>query len=156
MAGQGRLVRAGVLVALACAAASLTACAVAAATAGEVHRDFAGVLITTQELVGGDWEVRDDPVSRTSVSSRGGPGVQIPALRVAPGAPLVGPADAARAVAEQWTALGYEVTEAPPLDAAHVVEVQASGDEGEYLIFRASDQAMTLQGESACAASAQG
>ena len=71
MAGRGRLARAGMVVALACAAASLTGCAVAAATADEVHRDFTRVLVTTQELVGGDWEVRDDPASRACANSRG-------------------------------------------------------------------------------------
>ena len=154
--GRGRLARAGVVVALACAAASLTGCAVAPATAGEVHRDFARVLLTTQELVGGEWEVRDDPVARACANSRGVAGLQVPALRVSAGAPPTGTADAARAVAEQWTALGYTVTEAPPLDGAGVVEVQARAYEGEYLIFRASVEAMTLQGESACAASTQG
>ena len=47
-------------------------------------------------------------------------------------------------------------TQTPTLDGPDVVEVQARGDEGEYLIFRASDQAMTIQGESACVASAEG
>ncbi|MCA0217991.1 MAG: hypothetical protein LCH43_11640 [Actinobacteria bacterium] len=143
------------VVALACAAASLTGCAVAAATADEAHRDFAGVLVTTQELVGRDWEVRDDPDSRACANSHGVAGLQAPALRVAAGASRAGSADAARAVAEQWTALGYEVTQTPTLAGPDVVEVQARGDEGEYLIFRASDQAMTLQGESACVASAE-
>mgnify|MGYP003559191273 FL=1 len=156
MAGRGRLARAGMVVALACAAASLTGCAVAAATADEVHRDFTRVLVTTQELVGGDWEVRDDPDSRACANSHGVAGLQVPALRVAAGTSPTGPADAARAVAEQWSALGYEVTQTPTLDGPDVVEVQARGDEGEYLIFRASDQAMTIQGESACVASAEG
>ena len=48
------------------------------------------------------------------------------------------------------------MTQTPTLDGPDVVEVQARGDEGEYLIFRASDQAMTIQGESACVASAEG
>lgn len=144
------------VVALACAAASLTGCAVAAATADEVHRDFARVLVTTQELVGGDWDVRDDPDSRACANSHGVAGLQVPALRVAAGASPTGSADAARAVAELWTALGYEVTQTPTLAREDVLEVQARGDDGEYLIFRASDQAMTLQGESACVASSEG
>jgi hypothetical protein len=172
MAGQGRLVRAGVLVALACAAASLTACAVAAATAGEVHRDFAKVLVATQELAGGAWEIRDDPVARSCVSSPGVNGFQVPALRIASGPDSVTPTEIASAVAEQWTTLGYEVTRlqtnggpaAGPAgglagvsdDAPAIAEVQARGGDGEYLIFRASDQAMTIQGESACTAPAVG
>lgn len=134
---------------LACAAASLSGCALPAATAGEVERDFADVLASTQELAGGTWENRDDPTARACSSPFGVAGQQRPALRIAVTPAAASPDDVAQAISELWVELGYTVTTVPPGKPA-VSQVQARGSEGEYLIFRVSLEAMTLQGESAC------
>lgn len=120
-----------------------------AATAGEVERDFAEVLGSTQELAGGAWENRDDPTARACSSPFGVAGQQVPALRIAATPAGTSPGGVAGSVGEHWVELGYTVTTVPPGEPA-VSQVQARGSAGEYLIFRVSLEAMTLQGESAC------
>ncbi|MDP3209886.1 MAG: hypothetical protein Q8M65_12125 [Rhodoglobus sp.] len=139
---------------------ALTGCSIAPATASELSNTatFAENLTATQALVGGDWQVRDDPTGRSCSTLTGELGESTPALRIrviAPATPptLEVPASAvsAAAVASAWTRWGYVVTEhANQLSVGEVVEVQARLESGEYMVFRAGDKAMTLQGESGC------
>lgn len=133
------------LVLSALALATLTGCSIGSATAGELSGNFASTLAETELLLDSRWEIRDDPVVRACTTSGGIAGTRSPALRIATGTfdgPLI-----TDSVAAAWTAWGYGVT---VTELATVSEVQARGLEGEYLIFRVSDAAATLQGESAC------
>lgn len=141
-----------VVIALAYAAAMTGAVGPAKAdplTVDEVRQDFSETLAATQELVGGTWDARDDPFPR-SCAELGASGQQIPALRI--GAPAADPAAAAEAVEAAWTGWGYTVSQTAGASMGlEVIELQAEGEAGGYLILRLSDQASTLQGESACA-----
>ena len=131
----------------------LSGCSIAPATADELppRLSFAENLDATQTLVGGEWQVRDDPSGRYCSLPSGGSGQSTPALRIgAVSAETPEPSVVAAAVASAWKRWGYAVTQSVrALSIGEVAEVQASGASGEYLIFRASDNALTLQGESA-------
>ncbi len=137
---------------------ALTGCSITPATADELTAvgTFSENLAATQALLGGDWQVRDDPYGRSCTLPGGEEGQSTPALRVsaimnAPGAPTNAPA--AAAVASAWTQWGYTVSQSVShVSIGTVAEVQAQRGSGEYLIFRASDKALTLQGESGCEA----
>lgn len=141
-------------VAAALAHAAITGGAIGSAqadplTAHEARQGFSETLAATEELVGGTWEVRDDPFPR-SCAALVASGQQIPALRI--GEPAADPAAAAQAVEAAWTGWGYTVSQTAGVSMGfEVIELQAEGEVGEFLILRLSDQASTLQGESACA-----
>jgi len=120
-------------------------------SAAETPADFYALLDETEQLVGGVWHNMDDAESRGCVIPLASSGTAHAALRLStspqddPGSTPV--ADAVDAVDDSWTAYGLDVERS---EIAGVSEVLARGDGGEVLIFRASDKAMTLQGESAC------
>ena len=133
---------------LALATIGLSGCAVtsgsglSAQDAGEAFRQ---VLDDTQRAVGGQWEVHDDPTARGCIIPLWVEGERYPALRI--GTPPTAANTALDLVEEFWTELGYAVASTQVGDAT---ELQTTGDHGESLIFRVSDSAMTLQGESEC------
>jgi hypothetical protein len=130
----------------------LCGCAIPAASAATSERsidDFYSVLNETQNTVGGDWENLDDPTARGCVAGLGAKGQSFPALRLGD-APRDRDA-VVKAVVEAWDELGYRIVRAT---VGQVAEVQGRGASDEVLIFRVSDTAMTLQGESECVRSA--
>jgi hypothetical protein len=111
----------------------------------EAHTALLATLDDTQELIGGVWSNQDDPNSRGCILGDG-PGRTFSALRTsAPVADLV--ADPSSAVAAAWEHAGYTVdsTEIGP-----VTQLIGTSAGAALLIFRLSDRAMTLQGESEC------
>jgi hypothetical protein len=120
-------------------------------SADDTHAQFYALLDETEQLVGGVWHNMDDSETRGCVIPLASSGTAHAALRLStspqddPGSMPV--ADAVDAVDDSWTAYGLDVERS---EIAGVSEVLARGDGGEVLIFRASDKAMTLQGESAC------
>jgi hypothetical protein len=137
---------AGALAAL--AALSLSGCAVDAGSgrsAEEAGDDFRQVLDDTQQLVGGEWEVRDDPTPRGCSIPLWVEGDRYPALRI--GTLPTTAAQLLTLVEEYWGGLGYAVESATVGEAT---ELQAVGQHDETFIFRVSDNGMTLQGESEC------
>jgi hypothetical protein len=108
-------------------------------------------LDETQRLLGGVWDIQDDPTSRGCTIAAFSEGELYPALRVGPP-----PGDVAAAVASVtalWRTLGYTVDEGV-IDT--VREVQGERGDSEIAIFRASAEAMTLHGESECRTAAAG
>ncbi len=149
-----------VLVAALFVAPLLSGCSIDPATAHEITPTgtFSENLDATQVLVGDDWQVRDDSTARSCALPGGGTGTTTSALRISV---LVAPdaqaktapsaAVATAAVASAWTQWGYTVTEnVSQTSIGEVAQVQATRADGEYLIFRASAAALTVQGESAC------
>ncbi|MBX3098769.1 MAG: hypothetical protein KF761_04250 [Salinibacterium sp.] len=125
---------------------------VGAPTLEQTRDDFYAVVDSTADLVGGEWENLDSASSRGCVISFGLAGRTYSALRLAPMAneqdtTAPGTTAVLRSVTASWTELGYTVerTRIGP-----VVQLLARNEANEQLIFRVSDRAMTLQGESAC------
>jgi len=128
--------------------ASLAGCALHAPSAvedEEARERFVALLDVTQSAAGGTWSVRDDPTPRQCIIPLWVTGERFPALRLAD-AP-VSPARAADRVEEAWREHGLEVT---VTEVSDVVELKGESAAGELLLFRASDSAMTLTGESEC------
>lgn len=103
------------------------------------------LLDDTESSLGGRWENQDDPTPRGCVIRLWKEGELYPALRVGPA-----PDHAERAVSstvELWQERGRETSRT---DIGDVIEVKGTSDEGEIVILRVSDEAMTLQGESEC------
>lgn len=144
-AGRRRSV-AGVCVALAIAACS-TGCVgnSEGPTAEEARDSLYATLDKTQELLGGRFDNQDDPTARGCALALWSEGDHFPALRL--GAAPADPQRAVSAVSDYWSELGYDLTMAT---VGAVVEVQGTGETGESLILRVSDDATTLQGESEC------
>ncbi|CAN5306349.1 hypothetical protein BH09ACT5_BH09ACT5_00050 [soil metagenome] len=109
----------------------------------EARDRFYALIDDAQQTAGGDWANQDDPDSRGCALPGGGSGRAFSALRIAD-EPV--PA-AAAAITSAWDDLGYslERTEIGP-----VTQLVATREGGQILIFRVSDRAMTLQGESEC------
>lgn len=108
--------------------------------------EFLAVIDDTQRLVGGVWENQDDPNSRGCVLADGSAGRTFSALRIA-----ASPVNAVQSsVAASWEDLGYSVE---TMTVGPVIQLIGTGELGEQLIFRLSDRAMTLQGESSCSPS---
>ena len=108
----------------------------------EARDDLLSVLDDTQQLVGGDWDVRDASAARSCTVQWGLRGVTYPALRLATASAV-----SLAAVESAWKGWGYgvEITTVGP-----ATQLIGTGPGGELLIFRLSDRGMTLQGESAC------
>ena len=126
----------------------MTGCAVqpvSTVSDDEAHDRFLALLDDTQDVIGGEWEVRDDPTPRECVIPLWVGGTRMPALRV--GEPASSPASAADLVAEEWEAQGIQVTRT---DVGDVLEVKGETDDHELLVLRLSDSASTLLGESEC------
>ena len=109
----------------------------------EARERFVALLDDTQAAAGGSWSVRDDPTPRECLIPLWVTGERFPALRLAE-AP-VSPALAADRVEEAWRAHDLEVT---LTEVSDVIELKGESAQGELLLFRASDSAMTLTGES--------
>lgn len=112
-----------------------------ASTSAEARADLYATLDDTQNLIGGDWTNQDDPNS-LACEFGGTAGRTYSALRVA--APV---ADPSAAVEAAWVSAGYTV-ESTEIGPVSQLVGEASGH--ALLIFRLSDRAMTLQGESEC------
>jgi hypothetical protein len=129
-------------------AVGLSGCAVPQATPvsdAEAHERFLGVLEQTQSIVGGEWQVLDDPTPRECVIPLRVTGERYPALRVGE-APVLSTIAADR-VEAAWSYQGIRVTRA---DIGDVIEVKGETPEGELLILRVSASASTLLGEIEC------
>jgi len=126
----------------------LGGCAVIPSSAHTVQfarEALSSVLDDTQELVGGSWENQDDPTARGCVIPLWVEGESYPGLRT--GAPPVDVDRAIGTVHRAWERWGYTVKRA---EVGEVSELRGRDSVGQLLIFRASSDAMTLQGESEC------
>ena len=136
------------LVAAAAAVFCLSGCVLAqgsGATPDEARERFIGVLDSTQDALGGSWENADDPTPRNCTIPLWVEGIRYPGLRLG-GAPD-SPRAALDTVEQRWQAL--EVA-SKRTEIGDVTELRGSNPSGDLFIFRASDDAMTLQGESEC------
>ncbi|MBX9718409.1 MAG: hypothetical protein K2X36_06150 [Microbacteriaceae bacterium] len=111
----------------------------------EARDRFMTVLDEAQDLVGGDWDVRDDPTPRECIIPLWIPGERYPALRVGDAPASV--STAADRVEDAWKAAGMRVTRT---DISDVIEVKGESAEGELVVLRVSASASTLLGESEC------
>ena len=107
----------------------------------EARSALYATLDETQELIGGVWSNLDDPNSRGCILDAD-VGRTFSALRTA--TPV---ADPSAAVAAAWEEAGYTVDSTEIGPVAQLVGTNAGA---ALLIFRLSDRAMTLQGESEC------
>ena len=136
------------LLAVVLATLALTGCATHDATPvsdTEARDRFLAVLDETQNLVGGEWDVRDDPTPRECVIPLWVSGERYPALRV--GDPPASVSAAAERVEQAWSSTGMRVTRT---DTGDVIEVKGESLEGEIIVLRLSGSASTLLGESEC------
>lgn len=127
---------------------SLAGCAIqpaSAVTDDEARDRFVNALNDTQTLVGGEWQVLDDPTPRECVIPLWVAGERYPALRVGD-APL-SVVLAADRVETAWNDQGMRVTRT---DVGTVIEVKGESANGELMVFRVSESASTLLGESEC------
>ena len=127
---------------------SLSGCALAPPSAvsdAEARSRFIAVLDETQRVVGGDWDVQDDPTPRECVIPLWVSGQRYPALRVGEASRSV--EQTVDDVEQVWLDAGMSVERSLIGD---VVELKASSDDGELYLFRVSESAATLQGESEC------
>jgi len=117
-------------------------------TLEQARADFYAVIDDTQELIGGEWDVQDDPNSRGCLLEDGSAGRTFSVLRLAPPSDLSVTASVTTAsVTAAWEQAGYEVEQ---MSIGPVTQLIATSEAHEQLIFRVSDRAMTLQGESEC------
>lgn len=127
---------------------SLSGCALQSpseASDAEARDRFIAVLDEAQRTVGGAWDVQDDPTSRDCVVPVWVAGHRYPALRVGDAPRSVD--RSADAVERLWRDEGMTVERAVVGD---VIEVKATSEFGELYVFRVSESASTLQGESEC------
>ncbi len=111
----------------------------------EARAELYDALDDTQELIGGTWDNRDDPTARGCIIPLWVDGETYPALRVG-----IAPADpdaVIETVQDAWADWDYSVEHTL---VGEVNELQGRNSLDELLIFRVSDEAMTLQGESEC------
>jgi len=115
-------------------------------TASQARVQFYSVLDDTQHAVGTEtWANLDDPTARGCVIPLLIEGRQFPGLRIGP-VPR-NPRAIVNQVYASWTSWGYKVERSV---TGPVIELQGKRAFDEILIFRVSDKAMTLQGESEC------
>ena len=112
-----------------------------APTLAQARSDLYSTLDETQELIGGSWSNLDDPNSRGCILG-GTAGRTFSALRTA--SPV---GDPSSAVAAAWEEEGYTVDSS---QIGPVAQLIGTNEGAALLIFRLSDRAMTLQGESEC------
>ena len=106
---------------------------------------FYKFLDSTQVLVGGDWDVRDDPTPRSCDLSIGGAGRTYPGLRI--GSRPDSDSVALDAVREAWEDDGFAVEAS---EIGQSTELKGVGNRGELVMFRIGVGGMTLSGMSAC------
>ena len=111
-----------------------------APTLTEARDAFYETIDDTEQLLGGTWDVQDDPSPRHCELQSGGSGLNYSALRIAP-------ADTITSVAGVWETWGYSVQADTigPVD-----QLIGTNEAAEVLILRSSDRATTLLGESEC------
>ena len=114
-------------------------------SASQARVQFYNALDLTQAAVGGTWDVQDDSTARGCVIPLWVEGVKFPGLRIGP-APR-DPQAMANAVYAAWSSWGYSVDRSR---VGQVIQLQARGSKGDLLLFRVSENGMTLQGESEC------
>ena len=142
----------GVLCASALALVALGGCSMqplSGLSASQARVQFYSVLDETQAAVGGAWDVLDDPTARGCVIPLWFEGEKFPGLRIGP-APR-DPQASANEVFATWTDWGYRVERSR---IGPVIQLQGTSPDEGLLVFRASETAMTLQGESECRPSA--
>jgi hypothetical protein len=136
------------LAAVAAAVLSLTGCVMApgsGVTAEEARERFIRILDSTQDALGGTWDKLDDPTARNCTIPLWVEGIRYPGLRLGEG--HESPTAALATVEEHWGTV--EVT-SERTEVGDVTELRGTNRSGDLFIFRASDDAMTLQGESEC------
>ena len=136
------------LTAAAVAVLCLSGCMVAqgsGATPDEARERFIGVLDSTQDALGGPWEDHDDPTPRNCTIPLWVDGIRYPGLRLGKG--TESPEAALDTVELHWETLDVA---AERTEVGNVTELRGSNPSGDLFIFRANDDAMTLQGESEC------
>lgn len=127
---------------------ALTGCAVQSPTPVtdlEARDRFLAVVDEAQQVIGGDWDVQDDPTARECVIPLWVAGERYPALRV--GEPAASISAAAQRIEQAWDDAGMRVTRT---DIGDVVEVKGESADGELIVLRLSESASTLLGESEC------
>ena len=112
-------------------------------TLEQARDSFYSTIDSTEQAAGGDWRVQDSSATLGCAVNFGQTGRAYSALRISS---TVDP-DALAEVTSLWTSLGYDLERTSIGPATQLV---ATGDGGEQLIFRTSERAMTLQGESEC------
>lgn len=151
--GEGIVLRRFAVTSGACAAAvlvltALSGCVVvpgSGLSADEARLELYSALDETQLVLGGEWDNRDDPTPRGCLIPLWVEGQHYPGLRL--GEAPHDRSSAIDSVRSRWTEWGYRVTETL---IGEVVELQAHDEVGELLVFRITEEAMTLQGESEC------
>ena len=114
-------------------------------SAGEARGALYETLDATESAVGGVWENHDDPTARGCLIPIAVDGEQYPGLRIGP-APR-STASAIDAVVKTWTRWGYTVE---TTIVGEITQLQGRSAVDGLLVFRVSEAAMTLQGESEC------
>jgi len=109
------------------------------------HGAFGALLDETENLVGGGWDNRDDPIGRGCVIPFAVEGTSYPALRL--GAAPRNVNSTVQKVTELWTGHGLAVEQT---EISEVTQLTARGERDELVILRVSTHASTLMGESAC------
>lgn len=112
----------------------------------EARDRFIALVDAAEDAAGGTWEVQDDPSPRECTIPLWVAGTRIPALRTGP-APHSDVADVTARMEAHFEESGLTVTVS---DVGDVVEVRGESRAGELLLFRVSETAMTLSGESEC------
>ena len=136
------------LIAVAVGVLSLSGCVVAPGSgvpAEDARERFLEVLDSTQKAVGGPWDDRDDPTPRNCTVPLWVDGIRYPGLRL--GQAPESPEAALDTVERHWETLEVAVERN---EVGDVTELRGSSSEGDLFVFRASDDAMTLMGESEC------
>lgn len=149
MTARRALSRLAAVAAVAATALLASGCAIEPTTdvTDQEARDrFIALVDAAQEVAGGAWQSQDDPSPRECTIPLWVPGERIPALRT--GEAPRGDIDAmVTRMEEHFTEQGLDTTVS---DVGDVVEVRGESLAGELLLFRVSETAMTLSGESEC------
>lgn len=127
---------------------ALTGCAVQSPTPVsdlEARDRFLSVVDEAQAVIGGEWDVQDDPTPRECVIPLWVVGERYPVLRV--GDPAASVSAAAQRIEQAWGDAGMRVTRT---DIGDVIEVKGESADGELVVLRLSESASTLLGESEC------
>lgn len=140
--------RTGASAAIALLVAALSGCVVtpgSGLSATEARSALYDSLDETEDLLGGMWDNRDDPTARGCLVPLWVEGQHFPGLRLGSAPDDI--ESAVTSVTEAWAEWGYRVEQTL---VGEVVELQGRDSVGELLIFRVTQDAMTLQGESEC------
>ncbi|MCU1439610.1 MAG: transketolase central region [Rhodoglobus sp.] len=138
----------GVIVMITSPLLALGGCAITAGSGLSSHEargELYAVLDQTEETVGGVWKNQDDPTARGCVIPLWIEGEMFPGLRI--GSPPRDMTSTLETVEQAWSKWGYRVEQSR---IGEVVELQGRNSVHELLVFRVSEDAMTLQGESEC------